>query len=109
MKNLQHGGRIKWDTVIFLSTTYLFLLVLLLYLHFYPVIALIPSWSSLFLAALFLTAVALFRMHNLAGSKTNKIFNLQSPDGSFRASEAVNLVRLTSWSLAKGKEEWEEQ
>lgn len=61
------------------------------------------------LAALFLTLVALLCMHNLAGSKTNKIFNLQSTDGTFRASETVNLVRLTSWSLAEGREEWEVQ
>lgn len=36
----------KWDTVISLSTTYLYLLVFLLYLHFYLVAALVPSWSS---------------------------------------------------------------
>lgn len=61
------------------------------------------------LVALFLTPVPLLHMHNLAGSKTNKIFNLQSPDGTFCASEAVNLVRLTSWPLAEGREEWEKQ
>lgn len=75
--------------------------------------AFLPSHSLLVfplpLDALFLTPVALFHTHNLAGSKTNKIFNLQSPDGTFRASEAVNLVRLTSWSLAEGRQEWEEQ
>lgn len=59
------------------------------------------------LAALFLTLVALFCVHNLAGSETNEIFNLQSTDGTFHASETVNLVRLTSWSLAEGREKWE--
>jgi len=48
-------------------------------------------------------------MHNLAGSKTNKIFNLHSTDGTFHASYTVNLVCLTSWSLTKGREEWEMQ
>lgn len=46
-------------------------------------------------------------MLHLAGSETNKIFNLQSTDGTFHASETVNLVRLTSWPLAEGGEKWE--
>lgn len=110
MKKRQPCERTKWDSIISLSTTYLFLLIFLPYLHFYLVVALVSSWPSPpALADLFLTLIALLRMYNLAGSKTNKIFNLQSTDGTFRASETVNLVRLTSWSLAEGREEWEVQ
>lgn len=110
VKNWQPCERTKWDTVISFSTTCLYLLIFLPYLHFYLVMTLVPSWSSPpALAALFLTLVALLHMYNLAGSKTNKIFNLQSTDGTFRASETVNLVRLTSWSLAEGREEREVQ
>lgn len=73
--------------------------------EFYCSLLVIPFHQS----AVFLTLIALFLVHNLAGSTTNKIFNLQSTDGTFHASETGNLVCLTSWSLAEGREEWEVQ